>query len=90
MLTITEAMAPADIPLMCAHANILQVGSRNMHNYSLLRAVGESGHPVLLERGMCSTLEELLLAVVSRAMVSAPGEGDCDDSRRLGPPGPTG
>jgi len=59
---ITEAMAPEQVPLVAQYADILQIGTRNMQNYNLLRAVGESGMPVLLKRGMMATLEELLLS----------------------------
>jgi len=59
---VTEVMAPEQVPLVAQYADILQVGARNMQNYSLLHAVGESGKPVLLKRGMMATLEELLLS----------------------------
>ncbi len=59
---VTEVMAPEQISLVAAYADILQIGSRNMHNYSLLHAAGESGHPVMLKRGMMSTVEEMLMA----------------------------
>ncbi len=59
---VTEVMAPEQIPLVAAYADILQIGSRNMHNYSLLHAAGESGQPVMLKRGMMSTVEEMLMA----------------------------
>ena len=59
---ITEVVAPELVPLVSQYADILQVGTRNMQNYSLLHAVGESGKPVLLKRGMMSTIEELLMA----------------------------
>jgi 3-deoxy-7-phosphoheptulonate synthase len=59
---VTEVMAPEDVPLVAAHADILQIGTRNMQNYALLHAVGESGKPVLLKRGMMSTLQELLMS----------------------------
>ena len=62
LLVVTEVMAPHDIPLVAQYADILQIGARNMQNYSLLHAVGEHGHPALLKRGMMSTLEELLMA----------------------------
>ena len=62
LLTVTEVMSPVNVPLVCAYADIVQVGARNMQNYSLLHAVGESHHPVLLKRGMSATIEELLLA----------------------------
>ena len=59
---VTEVMAPDQVELVAAHAAMLQVGTRNMQNFQLLAAVGAAGKPVLLKRGMMSTLEELLLA----------------------------
>jgi 3-deoxy-7-phosphoheptulonate synthase len=59
---VTEVMAPEDVPLVAEHADILQIGTRNMQNYALLHAVGECGKPVLLKRGMMSTLQELLMS----------------------------
>ena len=59
---VTEVMAPEDVPLVARYADILQVGARNMQNFSLLNAVGESQMPILLKRGMMATLEELLMA----------------------------
>jgi 3-deoxy-7-phosphoheptulonate synthase len=59
---VTEVMAPEQVPLVTQYANVLQVGTRNMQNYALLHAVGESGMPVLLKRGMMSTIEELLMS----------------------------
>ena len=62
MPVVTEVMAPEQIPLMAQYADVLQVGARNMQNYALLHAVGESQQPVLLKRGMMATVEELLMA----------------------------
>ncbi|MFQ5859745.1 MAG: 3-deoxy-7-phosphoheptulonate synthase [Anaerolineae bacterium] len=62
LLVVTEVMAPELVDLVCRYADILQIGARNMQNYNLLHAVGESGHPVLLKRGFSSTIEELLMA----------------------------
>lgn len=59
---VTEVMAPEQVPLVAACADVLQIGTRNMFNYPLLRAVGRSGRPVLLKRGMMATIEEWLLA----------------------------
>lgn len=59
---VTEVMEPGLVSLVCKYADVLQVGARNMQNYALLNAVGESQHPVLLKRGMSSTIEELLMA----------------------------
>ncbi|MBL9076914.1 MAG: 3-deoxy-7-phosphoheptulonate synthase [Planctomycetes bacterium] len=59
---VTEVMDPRDVPLVAAHAAMLQVGSRNMQNFPLLREVGRQRRPVLLKRGAAATLDELLLA----------------------------
>ncbi|MBU8897054.1 3-deoxy-7-phosphoheptulonate synthase [Corallococcus sp. M34] len=59
---ISEVMETAQIPLMEQHADILQVGARNMQNFSLLRALGKVRKPVLLKRGLAATLQEWLLA----------------------------
>jgi len=61
MPVITEVMDPALVPMVCDYADILQVGARNMQNYTLLHAVGRSGHPVLLKRSMIGTTEEWLM-----------------------------
>ena len=58
---ITEVMEPSLVPLVCEYADVLQIGARNMQNYALLHAVGESQHPVLLKRGMSSLMEEWLM-----------------------------
>jgi len=57
---ITEVLDTRDVELTAQYADILQVGSRNMQNFSLLKEVGLSGKPVLLKRGMSSTIEEWL------------------------------
>ncbi len=62
LTVVTEVIEPQMVSLVATHADILQVGARNMHNYALLHAVGESQRPVLLKRGMMSTVEELLMA----------------------------
>ncbi|MCA8965815.1 MAG: 3-deoxy-7-phosphoheptulonate synthase [Planctomycetes bacterium] len=59
---VTEVMDPRDVELVAAHAAMLQVGSRNMQNFPLLREVGRQRKPVLLKRGAAATLDELLLA----------------------------
>ena len=59
---VTEVMAPEHVPLVAEYADILQIGTRNMQNFILLHAVGEIRHPILLKRGMMSTIEELLLS----------------------------
>jgi 3-deoxy-7-phosphoheptulonate synthase len=59
---VTEVMEPQMVPLVATYADILQIGARNMQNYALLHAAGEAQRPVLLKRGMMSTIEELLMA----------------------------
>lgn len=59
---VTEVMAPEHVPMVAEHADVLQIGARNMQNYQLLQAVGDSGKPALLKRGMSATVEEFLLA----------------------------
>jgi 3-deoxy-7-phosphoheptulonate synthase len=59
---VTEVMEPQMVPLVTSYADILQIGARNMQNYALLHAVGKAQRPVLLKRGMMSTIEELLMA----------------------------
>lgn len=59
---VTEVIAPEQVSLVAAYADVLQIGARNMQNYALLHAVGESQRPVLLKRGMMSTVEELLMS----------------------------
>lgn len=59
---VTEVMAPEQVPLLRQYADVMQIGTRNMHNYNLLRAVGECNVPVLLKRGMMSTIKELLMS----------------------------
>jgi 3-deoxy-7-phosphoheptulonate synthase len=61
MPIVTEVMEPAAVDLVCQYADILQIGARNMQNYALLHAVGESQHPVLLKRGMSSLMKEWLM-----------------------------
>jgi 3-deoxy-7-phosphoheptulonate synthase len=55
-------MSPQDVTLVAQYADILQIGARNVQNFALLHAVGEIQKPVLLKRGMMSTIEELLMA----------------------------
>jgi 3-deoxy-7-phosphoheptulonate synthase len=59
---VTEVMETSDVELVASYADALQIGARNMQNYSLLKAVGRSGKPVLLKRGMAAKVEDLLLA----------------------------
>ncbi|MBX3081277.1 MAG: 3-deoxy-7-phosphoheptulonate synthase [Anaerolineae bacterium] len=59
---VTEVMEPGLVPLVCKYADVLQIGARNMQNFPLLNAAGESQHTVLLKRGPANTMEELLMA----------------------------
>jgi 3-deoxy-7-phosphoheptulonate synthase len=62
LVVVTEVLSSEQVPLVSQYADVLQIGARNMQNYALLHAVGESNMPILLKRGMSSSLEELLLA----------------------------
>jgi len=62
LLVATEVVSPDLVPLVASYADILQIGARNMQNYALLQKVGQAHKPVLLKRGMMSTIEELLMA----------------------------
>ena len=62
MVSVSEVMESSQIPLMIEYVDILQVGARNMQNFSLLRDLGKIRKPVLLKRGMSATIEELLMA----------------------------
>ena len=59
---ITEVMSPGDVELVSHYADVLQVGARNMQNYSLLDEVGKADKPVMVKRGFSATYEDLLLA----------------------------
>ncbi len=59
---VTEVVSTDDVELVATYADVLQIGARNMQNYRLLEAVGRVSRPVLLKRGPCATMEELLLA----------------------------
>ncbi|NJL57457.1 3-deoxy-7-phosphoheptulonate synthase [bacterium] len=59
---ISEVMAIEQIPSMAAHVDVLQVGSRNMQNFELLKALGKIERPVLLKRGLAATIEEFVMA----------------------------
>ena len=59
---VTEVLSPEDVEAVAAKADILQIGTRNMQNFSLLSAVGRTHRPVVLKRGMSSSLDELLQA----------------------------
>lgn len=59
---VTEVLTPEEVPLVAAHVDCLQIGSRNMQNFRLLTAAGASGLPVLLKRGIAATYDEWLAA----------------------------
>ncbi len=59
---VTEVLTPEQVPLIAEHADILQIGARNMQNFGLLRAVGRCNRPVLLKRGMMNTINEFLMS----------------------------
>jgi 3-deoxy-7-phosphoheptulonate synthase len=59
---VTEVVTPADVETVAAKADMLQVGTRNMSNFQLLKEVGLAGKPVLLKRGMTATIEEWVMA----------------------------
>ena len=59
---ITEVMTVEDVPLVAEYADILQIGARNMQNFALLKTLGKTARPVLLKRGMSSTIKELLMS----------------------------
>jgi len=59
---VVEVMAVSQIPMMEKYVDVFQLGARNMQNFNLLRAVGETRTPVLFKRGMSATIEELLMA----------------------------
>lgn len=62
LAVVTEVMAVDQVELVAKYSDVLQVGARNMQNFNLLNAVGDTRTPVLLKRGMSATLEEFLLA----------------------------
>lgn len=62
MVTVTEVMDPRDVKLVTRYTDVLQIGARNMQNFNLLREVGETQKPILLKRGMSSTIKEWLMS----------------------------
>jgi 3-deoxy-7-phosphoheptulonate synthase len=62
MAIVTEAIDPEGVDLVAEYADIVQIGARNMQNFSLLRRAGRAGRPVLLKRGMAATVKDLLLS----------------------------
>ena len=72
MAIVTEAVDPESLELVAEHADIIQIGARNMQNFSLLRRAGRSGKPILLKRGMAATVKDLLM---SAEYILAEGNG---------------
>lgn len=62
LLIVTEAMDPEGMDAVAEVADIIQIGARNMQNYSLLKCAGRAGKPILLKRGLSATIQELLLS----------------------------
>jgi 3-deoxy-7-phosphoheptulonate synthase len=62
MPVCTEVLSQDDVEMICKYSTILQIGARNMSNFALLQQVGRTRRPVILKRGISSTIEELLLA----------------------------
>jgi 3-deoxy-7-phosphoheptulonate synthase len=78
MSVVTEALSPEQASLVARHADLVQIGSRNMQNSVLLRAVSSQGRPILLKRGMASTTDEWLLAAEYCLAHGAPGVVFCE------------
>ncbi len=62
LAVVTEVMSDRDVDLVAEYADLMQVGARNMQNFALLKALGRCPRPVLLKRGMSSTIKELLMS----------------------------
>ena len=62
MSCVVEALSEAELPVLCEHVDMLQIGARNMQNFALLRAAARTGKPILLKRAACATLDEVLYA----------------------------
>jgi 3-deoxy-7-phosphoheptulonate synthase len=62
LLVVTEAIDPEGVDLVAQYADVIQIGARNMQNFSLLKRAGRAGKPVLLKRGIAATINELLLS----------------------------
>ena len=62
LLIITEVMDKEQLPLICEYADILQIGARNMQNFTFMRALGKTNKPVFLKRGISATIQEWLMS----------------------------
>ena len=78
MPIVTEVMAITQIETVAAHADMLQIGSRNMQNFDLLKAVGQVNKPVLLKRGLAATIEEFVMAAEYIASAGNPNVVLCE------------
>ncbi|MBS2024679.1 MAG: 3-deoxy-7-phosphoheptulonate synthase, partial [Deltaproteobacteria bacterium] len=75
---VTEALGQDDLDAVAEHADLIQIGSRNMQNFALLRAAGRKARPVLLKRGLSATIEEWLLAAEHLLVHGAAGVILCE------------
>lgn len=75
---VTEVTSPTDVEQVAACAELLQIGARNMQNYDLLRAAGQTRRPVLLKRGLAATVDEWLLAAEHALVAGAAGVIFCE------------
>ncbi|MDA0667715.1 MAG: 3-deoxy-7-phosphoheptulonate synthase [Planctomycetota bacterium] len=82
LAVVTEVLDVRDLDLVAKHADVLQIGSRNMTNAPLLQEVGRAGLPILLKRGMSATLEEFLFAAEYVALGGAPSIMLCERGLR--------
>lgn len=71
LATVTEVMSPSQVELVHRYADVLQVGTRNMQNFELLKEIGQQDKPVLLKRGLAATIEELLMS--AEYILAGPG-----------------
>ena len=81
---ITEVMTPGDVDTVAQYSDVLQVGARNMQNYNLLDAVGETRMPVMVKRGLSASYEEWLLAAEMRTTSMTPGRSSISSFRSGG------
>ncbi len=82
LAVVTEVLSERDVESVAGHADMLQVGSRNMQAFGLLKAVGSAGMPVLLKRGMAATVEEWLLSAEHLLLAGAKGVVFCERGLR--------
>jgi len=75
---VTEVVDPRDVIMVCEHADMLQIGTRNMNNFALLKEVGKTDKPVLLKRGMYATIEEWLNSAEYVLNEGSPGVVLCE------------